>query len=132
MSFKIVIMSLKLNLILCLLLVAMHVAAEEPTVLRSYHLKKLTFSGNQVTVAFNDAEKDDAVYGMADVKVAVVRKGDANNDGSVSITDAVSIVNKILGNPAESFNLYGGDVDENGEISITDAVGVVNAILIKN
>lgn len=61
--------------------------------------------------------------------------GDANNDGKVTITDAVAIVNFILGNPSDNFNKVAanvnGDFKTNGEpnITITDAVGVVNIIL---
>ena len=56
-------------------------------------------------------------------------KGDANGDGSVTITDAVAIVNKILGNASDNFNKAAADVNGDGEITITDAVGVVNIIL---
>ena len=62
-------------------------------------------------------------------------RGDANGDNKVSITDAVGIVNCILGNPSSDFSRgaanLNGDLDENGEpnITITDAVGVVNIIL---
>lgn len=62
-------------------------------------------------------------------------KGDANGDNNVSITDAVAVVNFILGNPSGGFNKatanVNGDVDGEGNpvISITDAVGVVNIIL---
>lgn len=61
--------------------------------------------------------------------------GDANSDGNVTISDAVAIVNKILGNPSAGFNSaaanVSGDFDEQGSpvITITDAVGVVNIIL---
>ena len=63
------------------------------------------------------------------------QQGDANGDGSVNITDAVAIVNYILGNLSSNFKIHAanvdGSVDENGDpvISITDAVGVVNIIL---
>ena len=56
-------------------------------------------------------------------------KGDANGDGEVTITDAVAIVNKILGNASENFNESAADVNGDGVITITDAVGVVNIIL---
>ena len=65
----------------------------------------------------------------------IVKKGDANGDDKVTITDAVAIVNYILGNPSGNFNKeaanINGDVDEHGDpnITITDAVGVVNIIL---
>ena len=55
--------------------------------------------------------------------------GDANGDGSVTITDAVAIVNKILGNESVGFNQTVVDVNGDGEITISDAVGVVNIIL---
>lgn len=56
-------------------------------------------------------------------------KGDANGDGRVTITDAVAIVNKILGNESAGFNEAAADVSGDGKITITDAVGVVNIIL---
>ena len=61
--------------------------------------------------------------------------GDANGDGKVTITDAVAIVNYILGNPSGNFNVeaanVNNDYDDDGKpnITITDAVGVVNIIL---
>ena len=61
--------------------------------------------------------------------------GDANGDGQVTITDAVAIVDYILGNEPENFNKaaanVSGDVDDEGEpiVNITDAVGVVDIIL---
>ena len=62
-------------------------------------------------------------------------RGDANGDRQVTITDAVSVVNYILGNPADGFDIeaanVNGDVDGEGQpsITITDAVGIVNIIL---
>ena len=56
-------------------------------------------------------------------------KGDANGDGNVTITDAVAIVNKILGNESADFKFAAADVNGDGEITISDAVGVVNIIL---
>jgi M6 family metalloprotease-like protein len=61
--------------------------------------------------------------------------GDANGVDGVTITDAVAVVNNILGNPSSNFSAaaanVNGDLDEHGEpnITITDAVGVVNIIL---
>lgn len=55
--------------------------------------------------------------------------GDANADKKVTITDAVGIVNKILGNPSSGFNEAAADVNGDKQITITDAVGVVNIIL---
>ena len=56
-------------------------------------------------------------------------KGDANGDGQVTITDAVAVVNYILGNPSAGFVFQAADVNGDGNITITDAVGIVNIIL---
>ena len=55
-------------------------------------------------------------------------QGDANSDGSVTIRDAVAIVNYILGNPPDDFNFDAAGINNDGEITIADAVGVVNII----
>ena len=57
------------------------------------------------------------------------KKGDANNAGKVTITDAVSVVNNILGNSVGTFNKTQADVNKDGKITISDAVGIVNIIL---
>jgi hypothetical protein len=62
--------------------------------------------------------------------LGVFKRGDANGDNTVSIIDAVSVVDYILGNPPEGFieevaNVSG---DDSG-VSIIDAVGVVDIIL---
>ncbi len=57
------------------------------------------------------------------------RVGDANGDGKVTITDAVTVVNYILGNPSNGFVFDAADVNGDKKITITDAVGVVNIIL---
>lgn len=55
--------------------------------------------------------------------------GDANVDGKVTITDAVGIVDYILGNPSAGFAESAADTNKDGSITITDAVGVVDIIL---
>lgn len=65
----------------------------------------------------------------ANVTFMTLIPGDANGDGAVTITDAVAIVNYILGNPSAVFVKKAADVSGDGNISITDAVGVVNIIL---
>lgn len=57
--------------------------------------------------------------------------GDANGDGSVTITDAVAVVDYILGNPPADFVSGAADISKDGTISITDAVGIVDVILSK-
>lgn len=56
-------------------------------------------------------------------------KGDANNDGAVTITDAVAVVNYTLNTPPVTFIFAQADVNEDDAITITDAIGIVNIIL---
>ena len=55
--------------------------------------------------------------------------GDANDDDKVSIIDAVSIANKIMGNPSANFKDDAADVNGDGKITITDAVAVVMSLV---
>lgn len=56
-------------------------------------------------------------------------KGDVNNDGKVTITDAVAIMNYVFGNPSIDFNLDVADVNGDSKVTITDAVAVLDIIL---
>ena len=47
----------------------------------------------------------------------------------MTITDAVAVVDYILGNPSDDFNEDAADVSGDGTITITDAVGIVDIIL---
>ena len=62
-------------------------------------------------------------------EVVVVISGDANGDGNVTITDAVAVVDYILGNAPEGFNVEAADVNNDGNVNITDAVAIVDIIL---
>lgn len=62
-------------------------------------------------------------------KLTITWGGDVNNSGDISITDAVGVVNKILGTPSQDFQADEADVNGDDAITITDAVGVVNIIL---
>lgn len=55
--------------------------------------------------------------------------GDANGDGNITITDAVAVVDYILGNPSETFFFGAADVNGDGKVNITDAVAIVDIIL---
>lgn len=57
------------------------------------------------------------------------QKGDADGDGSVSMTDANMTVNYYLGTPQEGFIKDNADVDGDGNISMSDANGIVNIYL---
>jgi hypothetical protein len=55
--------------------------------------------------------------------------GDADNDGSVTISDAIAVVNHILGNAPASFDEVNADIDGNTHITIADAVAIVKMVL---
>lgn len=55
--------------------------------------------------------------------------GDANGDGSIDVTDIVSIANAILGRPSNSFDATAADVNGDGSIDVTDIVVIANMIL---
>ena len=55
--------------------------------------------------------------------------GDANGDGSIDVTDIVSIANAILGRASSSFDAAAADVNGDGSIDVTDIVVIANMIL---
>ena len=59
----------------------------------------------------------------------ILNKGDANGDGSVTITDAVAVVDYILGNTSSECLRFASDVNNDGNVNITDAVAIVDLIL---
>jgi hypothetical protein len=56
--------------------------------------------------------------------------GDVDGNGSVSITDAVLIVNYIIGKPNSTFIKDAADLDGNGQITITDKVLLINKYIL--
>ena len=61
--------------------------------------------------------------------LGIFKPGDANGDNTISIIDAVFVVDKILGNPSDDFIEEAANVNDDDGISIIDAVGVVDIIL---
>lgn len=56
-------------------------------------------------------------------------KGDADEDGVVTVSDITTIAAYILGNNPEKFNYNNADVDGDGEITVTDITGTASIIL---
>jgi hypothetical protein len=56
-------------------------------------------------------------------------RGDANDDGQVDMADANSVVNYILGTPADDFNPDNADANLDGEIGMPDVMFIVNYVL---
>lgn len=76
---------------------------------------------------------DVAAIILADVNaqliVTEILPGDANGDGRVSVTDVVSIVDYITGNPPAQFVADAADANGDGIINIFDVTKTVNIIL---
>ena len=60
-----------------------------------------------------------------------VLKGDANDDGRVSIVDVTMTINAILNRKDDNFNAEAADMNVDGRISIVDATMIINVILNK-
>jgi hypothetical protein len=57
------------------------------------------------------------------------KRGDANKDGSVSVTDIAVVVNDILQLPNSQFLKYGADANADGGVTVTDIGVIVDMIL---
>jgi hypothetical protein len=82
---------------------------------------------NQISMTNEDGSTQTA--GTRNGRVSVYKNGDANGDDEVSIIDAVSVVDCILGNRPEGFIEEAANTNDDEGISIIDAVGVVDIIL---
>ena len=55
--------------------------------------------------------------------------GDANSDGKIDMSDAISVANYILGIPDQDFTIEKADVNLDGEINMQDVMFIVNYYL---
>ena len=55
--------------------------------------------------------------------------GDVNGDNTISITDAVAILDFLSDKEPENFNVAVADMDGDGEITVSDAILILNMIL---
>ena len=60
---------------------------------------------------------------------AKTQKGDANGDGSVNVTDIISVANYILGAASGSFDSSAADMNGDGDVNVTDIISMANYIL---
>ena len=89
----------------------------------SYSRKTLHVPGNSL-----DLYKEAAGWkGFS--SIVALQDGDANCDGEVTITDAVAVVNYILGNPSENFIKAAADANNDGVVDIDDVVHIVNFVV---
>ncbi len=66
---------------------------------------------------------------FCNVAVAPFIKGDANESGEVTVTDAVVTAKYLLYQDPDPFNLEAADMNGDGKITITDVVKIANLIL---
>lgn len=60
---------------------------------------------------------------------AAYKLGDANGDGTVSVTDVTMTISHILGQTPDGFNVEAADVNGDGSISVTDVTMIIGIIL---
>ena len=86
--------------------------------------------GNYEIKIKNIELSDGTPYNPADIKATLMVKaytpGDVDGTGTVSVNDAVCIINYILGSPIEGFIEAAADLDGNGVITVNDVVILIN------
>ena len=58
-----------------------------------------------------------------------VLTGDVNDDGEVNIGDVTSIIDYLLGNASDTFNIEAADVNGDGEVNIGDVTAIIDMLL---
>ena len=77
----------------------------------------------------NQGTSTNNLYGMEVRYASALLRGDANGDGSVSVTDIAVVVNSILQLPNSVFSFYGADANGDGSVTVTDIGVIVDIIL---
>ena len=81
----------------------------------------------EMTTAQNVALRPDAFVSKLIVQDVV--PGDANGDGTVSVTDVTMTISHILGQTPAGFNKDAVDINRDGSISVTDVTMIIDMIL---
>lgn len=55
--------------------------------------------------------------------------GDVNDDGEVNIGDVTAIIDYLLGNASDTFNIEAADVNGDGEVNIGDVTAIIDMLL---
>lgn len=58
-----------------------------------------------------------------------VLTGDVNDDGEVNIGDVTTIIDYLLGNASDTFNIEAADVNGDGEVNIGDVTAIIDMLL---
>ena len=87
-------------------------------------------SGEAFSINVTDARPESSYYNYVTLNYNLIgRLGDADMSGTVTIADAIAVVNHILGNTPDPFDENAADVNGDKKITISDAVGIVNIVL---
>ena len=72
-------------------------------------------------------ERADFIWGK--LKLEVLKPGDVNDDGVITIADVAILIDYLLSEGLETINMDNADVDGNGEITINDVTTLIDQML---
>lgn len=78
---------------------------------------------------FNPVSPSDPQTAEGQSDIQTHAKGDANEDGSIDVADAVAVINVYLTGDSSTVNVVLADADGDGVIDIADAVYIINLYL---
>ena len=58
-----------------------------------------------------------------------ILRGDADDDGAVTIADVTILIDYLLSGNADNINLDNADCDQSGDITITDVTAIIDYLL---
>ena len=100
--------------------------------IRIYATDKMTFTFDTAGTLSVMSSYKGFVSSITTMTSGPIIIGDANCDGSVSVTDIAVIVNHILQLDNNQFNKYSADANGDGDVTVTDIGIIVDMILGKN
>ncbi|MCR4915322.1 MAG: dockerin type I repeat-containing protein [Prevotella sp.] len=89
------------------------------------------YTGEAYELIFSDPNFVEVDLADSSFGIKIIVPGDANGDGSVTIADAVAVVNYLLndGSTDSNFVFEAADIDGSKTITAADALGIVNIII---
>ena len=89
------------------------------------------YTGETYELIFSDPNFVEVDLADSSFGIKIIVPGDANGDGSVTIADAVAVVNYLLnnGSTGSNFVFEAADIDGSETITAADALGIVNIII---
>ena len=89
------------------------------------------YTGEAYELIFSDPNFVEVDLADSSFGINIIVPGDANGDGSVTIADAVAVVNYLLndGSTDSNFVFEAADIDGSETITAADALGIVNIII---